>query len=63
MKRFVGHDTGETWFYVVPDGMTQRVTINMTDSQDIDSGGRPAKIGLVLNPFNAQFATHDTFKK
>ncbi len=63
MKRFVGRDTGETWFYVVPDGMTQRVTINMTDSHDIDSGGRPAKIGLVLNPFNAQFTTYDTFKK
>ena len=63
MKRFVGRDTGETWFYVVPDGMTQRVTINMTDGNDIDSGGRPAKIGLVLNPFNAQFAAYDTFKK
>lgn len=63
MKRFVGRDTGETWFYVVPDGMAQRVTINMTDSQDIDSGGRPAKIGLVLNPFNAQFTAYDTFKR
>lgn len=51
------------YFYVVPDGMTQRVTINVTDSNDRDSAGRPKKIGLVLNPFNAQFIAHDEFKK
>ena len=61
--RFGGRDTGETWFFVVPDGMTQRVVINVTDSEDRDASGRPKKIGLVLNPFNAQFIAHDTFKK
>ncbi len=63
MKRFVGRETVETFFYVVPDGMTQRVTINMTDSNNLQADGRPAKIGLVLNPFNAQFAAYDTYKK
>ncbi|MEX0848690.1 MAG: prepilin-type N-terminal cleavage/methylation domain-containing protein [Candidatus Dependentiae bacterium] len=62
-KRFVGRDTGETWFFVVPDGMTQRVTINIADTVDRLTNGRPRKIGLVLNPFNAQFKTYDTFKK
>lgn len=61
--RFAGRDTGETWFFVVPDGMTQRVTINVTDTNDRDNSGRPKKIGLVLNPFNAQFTAHDEFKK
>lgn len=62
-KRFVGRDTGETWFFVVPDGLTQKVTINITDTADRLVNGRPKKIGLVLNPFNAQFKTYDTFKK
>lgn len=51
------------YFFVVPDGMTQRVTINVTDTNDKDNSGRPRKIGLVLNPFNAQFIAHDEFKK
>lgn len=62
MKRFSGRDTGESWFFVVPDGLTQRVTINLIDTLDISPQGRPAKVGLVLNPFNAQFAAYDTFK-
>ena len=61
--RFAGRDTGETWFFVVPDGLTQRVTINVTDNKDRDANGRPKKIGLVLNPFNAQFTVYDSFQK
>lgn len=63
MSRFVGRDTGETWFFIVPDGLAQRVTINIADTGDRDQGGKPRKVGLVLNPFNAQFKTYDTFKK
>jgi prepilin-type N-terminal cleavage/methylation domain-containing protein len=62
MKRFSGRDTGETWFFIVPDGLTQRVTINLIDTMDISPQGRPAKVGLVLNPFNARFTAYDTFK-
>lgn len=62
IKRFSGRDTGESWFFIMPGGLTQRVTINMVDTADISSQGRPAKVGLVLNPFNAQFAIYDTFK-
>lgn len=63
MKRFSGRDTGETWFFVVPDGMTQAVTINLIDTNDLQNDGRSTKVSLVLNPFNAQFTSYDTFKK
>lgn len=63
MKRSVAGETHETWFFVVPGGMTQRVTINATDTHDLQSNGRATKVGLVLNPFNAQFTSYDTFKK
>lgn len=63
MKRFSGRDTGESWFFIIPDGLTQRVTINLVDTADVSLQGRPAKVGLVLNPFNAQFTAYDTFKK
>ena len=61
--RFVGKKTGQTWFYIVPDGLTQRVTINLLDTADKGADRRPAKVGLVLNPFNARFNVYDTFKK
>ncbi len=63
MQRAVGGETQESWFFVVPGGMTQRVTINATDTHDMQNNGRAAKVGLVLNPFNAQFTIYDTFKK
>ncbi len=63
MKRFAGRDTGESWFFVVPDGLTQKVTLNIIDVADRDQNDRPRKVGLVLNPFNAQFKAYDTFKK
>jgi len=62
MTRFVGKKTGQTWFYAVPDGMTQRVTINLLDTADKGADRRPKKIALVLNPFNARFKVYDTFK-
>lgn len=63
MKRSADGSTLETWFFIVPDGLTQRVTINMVDTRDLKQNGRQAKVGLVLNPFNAQFVAYDTFKK
>lgn len=62
MKAFSRKDTGEAWFFVVPDGMTQEVIINFLDTKDtIDDNAR--KVGLVLNPFTAQFKTYDLFQK
>jgi len=53
---------GKLWFFVVPGGLAQAVTINMIDSND-KVGGRARTVGLVLNPFSAQFKTYDTFQK
>lgn len=62
MKAFARKDTGEAWFFVIPDGMTQEVTINFLDTKDtIDDNAR--KVGLVLNPFTAQFKEYDSFQK
>lgn len=61
MKRTQKH-TAEAYFYLTPGGLTQEVTVNFWDMKDrIEKKPRP--IGLVLNPFNAQFESYDTFKK
>jgi prepilin-type N-terminal cleavage/methylation domain-containing protein len=62
MKAFSRNDTGEAWFFVIPDGMAQEVTINFLDTKDTIEGAA-RKVGLVLNPFTAQFKTYDEFQK
>jgi hypothetical protein len=62
MARSSGRMTGQMWFFIVPDGLAQDVIINMIDTQDRVQG-KPATIGLVLNPFSAHFEVHDSFQK
>jgi hypothetical protein len=63
MQRFGGgRKTGEVWFYIVPEGLAQTVIINFVDKKDLVAG-KPRQIGLVLNPFTAQFKAYDTFQK
>ena len=52
----------EFWFYIVPSGLTQDVVLNFSDRKDT-LAGRPRKLGLVLNPFTAQFKAYDRFQK
>jgi prepilin-type N-terminal cleavage/methylation domain-containing protein len=54
--------TKAVWFYIVPEGMTQDVIINCMDTKD-KQGDQPRQIGLILNPFTAQFKIYDTFQK
>lgn len=62
VARFGSKDTGEIFFYIMPEGLSQQVTINMVDKKDtID--GKVRKNGLVLNPFTAQFSVYDEFQK
>lgn len=62
MSRFVGRKTAEAWFYIVPDGLAQEVVINFFDMKDIIAEkARP--VGLVLNPFSAQFKEYGSFQK
>ena len=51
------------WFFIVPNGITQEVTINLLDNKDKLSAGRSRPIGLVLNPFTAEFEAFDEFQK
>jgi prepilin-type N-terminal cleavage/methylation domain-containing protein len=62
MSRFSGRATQEVWFFVMPEGLAQEVIANVVDTKDrIDK--KPRQIGLVLNPFNAQFKIYDAFQK
>jgi len=51
------------YFYLMPNGLTQQVTINLLDVKDKVGSGRARQIGLVLNPFTARFKEYDTFQK
>ena len=62
MKRSASGRTKTVWFYVIPDGMTQAVTINGVDKDQIVEN-KPKQFGLVLNPFFAQFKVYDVFQK
>ena len=55
-------ETIDVFFYVVPDGLTQEVTINFVDTKDL-IGRKPRQFGLVLNPFAARFSVYDGFQK
>jgi prepilin-type N-terminal cleavage/methylation domain-containing protein len=45
------------WFFIMPEGISQEIIINMTDENNQDSRG------LVLNPFTVRFTTYDSFQK
>lgn len=55
--------TAESWFYIMPDGLTQTVTINFIDTKELNAAGKPRQFGFVLNPFTAQFKLYDSFQK
>lgn len=57
-----GRSTTEIWFFIMPEGLTQSVTINFIDMKDISPGGKPKHVSLVLSPFNALFKQYDTFQ-
>lgn len=61
MKRSMTELTQETWFYIMPEGITQSVIINVSDASD-RKNERKKEIGLVLNPFSGTFKEYDTFQ-
>jgi len=61
MTRFSDRAVAESFFYVVPDGLTQAVTINFFDTKDT-IGRKPRQCSLVLNPFTARFSYYDSFQ-
>jgi prepilin-type N-terminal cleavage/methylation domain-containing protein len=58
-----GRSDKHAWIFIVPDGGTQMLTINMLDYEDELPDGSPRPIGLVLNPFYAQFVPYDSFQR
>ena len=63
MTRRGAGGTDESWFFIMPDGLTQTVIINFLDAKQLNAAGKPRQFGLVLNPFNAQFKVYDSFQK
>jgi prepilin-type N-terminal cleavage/methylation domain-containing protein len=57
-----GKATQELWFFLIPEGLCQQVIINVLDNHDAPDG-KPAHVGLVLNPFLVQFKVYDEFQK
>lgn len=53
---------GQAWFFIMPEGLAQDVIINIIDKNKAYRD-KPKKIGLVLNPFTAQFKVYDSFQK
>ena len=49
----------DAWFYIMPDGSSQPVIINIDD----DSDGLEAKFSISINPFYSQATLHDIFQK
>lgn len=64
LSRYAGGTaTAESWFYIVPEGLTQPIIINLIDTKELLGDGKPEPVGLVLNPFTAQLKEYDTFQK
>lgn len=51
--------TSSLWFYIMPEGLSQNVIINIEDTSQTP----PIRLGLVLNPFTVQLKEYDTFQK
>jgi prepilin-type N-terminal cleavage/methylation domain-containing protein len=62
MAKFTKSKTEEMWFYIIPEGMAQDVIVNFVDTKDMRNDA-PRQVGLVLNPFSAQFKIYDSFQK
>jgi prepilin-type N-terminal cleavage/methylation domain-containing protein len=54
-----GQELLTIWFYIVPEGLSQEVIINVLDTSQTPN----IPLGLVLNPFTAQLKKYDTFQK
>lgn len=62
LSAYASSKTKSAYFYITPMGVAQQVTLNVADSKD-KGDGRSRPIGLVLNPFTAEFKVYDEFKK
>jgi len=61
--RYGAKGATDPWLFIFPQGLSQSIVINMFDTKDKINGRRNRPIGLVLNPFSAQFEVYNEFKK
>lgn len=61
VERFRSGISG-AFFYITPEGLAQSVVINFVDKKG-KRAGRSQPIGLVLNPFSAQFKAYGRFQE
>jgi type II secretory pathway pseudopilin PulG len=54
-----GKVTHDAWFYIMPDGTSQTVTINIEDENEETNN----QFAITINPFYSQAKLHDTFAK
>ncbi|MCX5924300.1 MAG: hypothetical protein NTZ68_02665 [Candidatus Dependentiae bacterium] len=54
-----GKVTHDAWFYIMPDGTSQTVTINIEDENEETNN----QFAIIINPFYSQAKLHDTFAK
>lgn len=62
MAKYSNKKSEKVWFYIIAEGLTQDVVLNFIDTKDTYDN-KPRHIGLVLNPFSAQFKEYDAFQK
>lgn len=55
-----GNDRKTIWFYIMPDGTSQSIIINI---EDIETTSEQNKFAITVNPFYSQVKEHDTFQK
>jgi prepilin-type N-terminal cleavage/methylation domain-containing protein len=55
-----GKTTNDAWFYIMPDGTSQAVIMNIQDEQEESPHDR---FSIVINPFYSQVKLHDAFTK
>lgn len=54
-----GTTMNEAWFYIMPDGTSQHMIINIINQEDQQDN----KFCITINPFYSQVSIHDTFQK
>ncbi|MBP9764913.1 type II secretion system protein [Candidatus Babeliales bacterium] len=56
---FASGSLQDAWFYIMPDGNSQPVTINIIDELE----DKAPQFSITVNPFYSQATFHDTFQK
>lgn len=59
MKAHGTRKTGELWFYIMPSGIAQNVSIMLVDTQDRAVNKKARHVQLLLNPFNVQVSAYE----